>query len=47
LANRGVGVLIDEEGTLMEHGNFTFDSMEDITEGTVLEVVIIGVAEAS
>jgi hypothetical protein len=44
---RGVGDLIDEEGTLMEDGNFTFESMEQITEGTVLEVAIIGTAELS
>jgi hypothetical protein len=26
----GVGDLIDEEGTLLEHGRFTFDSTEEI-----------------
>ena len=43
----GVGDLIDEEGTLMEHGKFSFDSTEEITAGTALEVEIIGIADVS
>ena len=30
----GVGDLIDQEGTLMEHGKFSFDSMEEIAIDT-------------
>jgi hypothetical protein len=39
----GVGDLIDEEGTLMEHGKFSFDSTEEIAIETELEVEITGV----
>jgi hypothetical protein len=36
----GVGNLIDERGTLMEHGKFSFDSTEAVTNGTELEIEI-------
>jgi hypothetical protein len=39
----GVGDLIDEEGTLMEHGKFSFDSTEEIAIETELEVEITGI----
>jgi hypothetical protein len=39
----GVGDLIDEEGTLMENGKFSFDSTEEIAIETELEVEITGV----
>jgi hypothetical protein len=39
----GVGDLIDEEGTLMEHGKFSFDSTEEIAIETELEIEITGV----
>jgi hypothetical protein len=39
----GVGDLIDDEGTLMEHGKFSFDSMEEIAINTELVVEITGV----
>lgn len=39
----GVGDLIDAEGTLMEHGKFSFDSTEEIARETELEVEITGV----
>jgi hypothetical protein len=39
----GVGDLIDEEGTLMENGKFSFDSTEEIAIDTELEVEITGV----
>jgi hypothetical protein len=35
--------LIDEEGTLMENGKFSFDSTEEIAIDTELEVEITGV----
>jgi hypothetical protein len=35
--------LIDEEGTLLEHGRFTFDSTEEIAIDTELEIEITGV----
>ena len=38
-----IGDLIDEEGTLMEHGKFSFDSTEEIAIDTELEVEITGV----
>ena len=38
----GVGDLIDEEGTLMEHGRFSFDSTEEIAIDTELEIEITG-----
>ena len=40
---KGVGDLIDEEGTLMENGKFSFDSTEEIAIDTELEVEITGV----
>jgi len=39
----GVGDLIDEEGTPMEHGKFSFDSTEEVAIDTELEVEITGV----
>jgi hypothetical protein len=39
----GVGDLIDEEGTLMEDGKFSFDLTEEIAIGTELEIEITGV----
>ncbi|MBV9877350.1 MAG: hypothetical protein JO025_21655 [Verrucomicrobia bacterium] len=39
----GVGDLIDEEGNLMEHGKFSFDSTEEIPIDTELEVEITGI----
>jgi hypothetical protein len=39
----GIGDLIDEEGTLMEHGKFSFDSTEEIAMDTELVVETPGV----
>jgi hypothetical protein len=39
----GVGDLIDDEGTLMEHGKFSFDLTEEIAIDTELEIEITGV----
>jgi hypothetical protein len=39
----GIGDLIDEEGTVMEHGRFSFDSTEEIAIDTELEIEITGV----
>ena len=39
----GIGDLIDEEGTLMEHGKLSFDLTEEIATDTELEVEITGV----
>ena len=44
---KGVGDLIDEEGTLMEDGKFYFDSTEEIAIDTELEVEITGVGSSS
>jgi hypothetical protein len=43
---KGIGDLIDEEGTLMEHGKFYFDSTEEIAIDTELEVEITGVGSS-
>jgi hypothetical protein len=43
----GIGDLIDEEGTLMEHRKFSFDSTEEIAIDTALEVEIIEIADVS
>jgi hypothetical protein len=43
----GVGDLIDEEGTLMESGKFSFDSTEEIAIETELEVEITGVGTST
>jgi len=43
----GIGDLIDEEGTLMEHGKFSFDSTEEIAIDTELEVEITGVGSST
>ena len=39
----GIGDLIDEEGTLLEYGKFSFDSTEEIAIDTQLEVEITGI----
>jgi hypothetical protein len=39
----GIGDLIDEDGTLMEHGKFSFDSTEEVAIDTELVVEITGV----
>ena len=43
----GIGDLIDEEGTVMEHGRFSFDSTEEIAIDTELEVEITGVGSSA
>jgi hypothetical protein len=43
----GIGDLIDEEGTLMESGKFTFDSTEEIAINTELVVEITGVGTSA
>ena len=43
----GIGDLIDEEGTLMEHGKFSFDSTEEIAIETELEVEIAGIGSST
>ena len=43
----GVGDLIDQEGTLMEHGKFSFDSTEEIAIDTELEIEITGVGSST
>ena len=43
----GIGDLIDDEGTLMENGKFSFDSTEEIARGTELEVEITGVGSST
>jgi len=43
----GVGDLIDEEGTLMERGKFSFDSTEEVAIDTELEVEITGVGTST
>ena len=43
----GIGDLIDEEGTLMESGKFTFDSTEEIAINSELEVEITGVGSST
>jgi hypothetical protein len=43
----GVGDLIDEEGTLMEYGKFSFDSTEEIAMDTELVVEITGVGTSA
>ena len=43
----GLGNLIDEEGTLMDHGKFSFDSTEEIAIDTELEVEITGVGSST
>jgi hypothetical protein len=42
----GIGDLIDEEGTLMEHGKFYFDSTEEIAINTELVIEITGMGTA-
>jgi hypothetical protein len=42
----GIGDLIDEEGTLMEHGRFSFDLTEEIAIDTELEVEITGIGSS-
>jgi hypothetical protein len=36
----GIGDLMDDEGTLIKHGKFSFDSTEEVPKGTKLEVEI-------
>jgi len=36
----GIGDLMDEEGTLMEHGRFSFDSTQEVPKDTELELQI-------
>ena len=43
----GIGDLIDEEGTLMEHGKFSFDLTEEIAIDTELEIEITGVGSST
>ena len=43
----GIGELIDEDGTLMEHGKFSFDSTEEIEIDTELEIEITGIGPAT
>jgi hypothetical protein len=43
----GIGDLIDEEGTLMEQGKFSFDLTEEIAIDTELEVEITGVGSST
>ena len=43
----GIGDLIDEEGTLMKRGKFSFDLTEEIEIGTELEIEITGVGRAT
>ena len=43
----GIGDLIDEEGTLADHGKFSFDLTEEIAIGTELEVEITGVGTST
>jgi len=43
----GIGDLIDEEGTLMEQGRFSFDLMEEIAIDTELEIEITGVGSST
>ena len=43
----GIGDLIDEEGTRMERGRFSFDLTEEIAIDTELEVEMIGVGPSN
>ena len=43
----GIGDLIDEEGTLMERGRFSFDLTEVIAIDTEIEVEITGVGSST
>jgi hypothetical protein len=43
----GIGDLIDEEGTLMEHGKFSFDSTKEIAIDTELEIEITGIGPSN
>ena len=43
----GIGDLIDDEGTLMEHGKFSFDLTEEIAIDTELEVEITGIGSST
>jgi len=38
--SEGIGDLMDDEGTLMEHGRFSFDSRQEIPKETQPEVEI-------
>ena len=43
----GIGDLIDEEGTIMEHGKFSFDLTQEIAIDTELEIEITGVGSST
>ena len=43
----GIGDLIDEEGTLMEQGRFSFDLTEEIAIDIELEIEITGVGSST
>ena len=43
----GIGDLIDEEGTLMEQGRFSFDLTEEIAIDIELEVEITGIGPST
>ena len=43
----GIGDLIDEEGTFMEHGKFSFDLTEEIAIDTELEVEVTGIGSST
>jgi hypothetical protein len=43
----GIGDLIDEDGTLTEHGKFSFDLTEEIAIETELEIEITGVGSST
>ena len=36
----GIGDLMDDEGTLMEHGRFSFDSTQEVPKDTQLDVEV-------
>ena len=40
----GMGDLMNDEGTLMEHGRFTFDSTQEVPKDTKLELEITEIA---
>jgi hypothetical protein len=40
---KGIGDLIDEDGAIMEHGKFSFDSTEQIAIDTELEIEVTGI----
>jgi hypothetical protein len=42
----GIGDLMDDEGTLMEHGRFSFDSTQEAPKDTELEVEITEIGDS-